>query len=82
MFKACQIHGINGRKIFDTWYRNRNLLANGRLDPTPVITDIFPLSEFEAGFNKMLERPRTTAKVVLFPDRSEYEAAMKRRGQK
>jgi threonine 3-dehydrogenase len=82
VFKACQIHGINGRKIFDTWYRNRNLLANGRLDPTPVITDIFPLSEFEAGFNKMLERPRTTAKVVLFPDRSEYEAAMKRRGQK
>ena len=82
VFKGCQIHGINGRKIFDTWYRNRNLLANGRLDPTPVITDMFPLGEFANGFNKMLERPRTSAKVVLFPERAEYEAAMKRRGNK
>ncbi len=79
VFKGCQIHGINGRKIFDTWYRNRNLLANGRLDPTPVITDMFPLAEYASGFNKMLERPRTSAKVVLFPDRKEYEAALKRR---
>ncbi len=79
VFKGCQIHGINGRKIFDTWYRNRNLLANERLDPTPVITDIFPLSEFATGFGKMLERPRTSAKIVLFPERKEYEAALKRR---
>jgi len=79
VFKGCQIHGINGRKIFDTWYRNRNLLANGRLDPTPVITDILPLSEFASGFAKMLERPRTSAKIVLFPERKEYEAALKRR---
>ncbi len=79
VFKGCQIHGINGRKIFDTWYRNRNLLASGRLDPTPVITDMFPLSEFATGFSKMMERPRTSAKIVLFPERSEYEAALKRR---
>jgi len=81
VFKACQIHGINGRKIFDTWYRNRNLLASGRLDPTPVITDMFPLSEFTTGFGKMMERPRKSAKVVLFPERKEYEAALKRRGK-
>lgn len=80
VFKGCQIHGINGRRIFDTWYRNRNLLANGRFDPTPVITDIMMLDDFAAGFGKMLERPRTSAKIVLFPGRSEYEAALKRRG--
>ena len=79
VFKGCQIHGINGRKIFDTWYRVRNLLASGRLDPTPVITDIYPLSEYATGFEKMIERPRKSAKVVLFPDRKEYEAALKRR---
>ena len=79
VFKGCQIHGINGRKIFDTWYRNRNLLANKRLDPTPVITDIFTLADFKRGFDKMLERPRTSAKIVLFPERKEYEAALKRR---
>jgi threonine 3-dehydrogenase len=78
VFKGCQIHGINGRKIFDTWYRNRNLLAAGRLDPTPVITNVFKLEDFKAGFDKMIERPRKSAKVVLFPDGKEYEAARRR----
>ena len=82
VFKGCQIHGINGRKIFDTWYRNRNLLANGRLDPTPVITNVFPLADFATGFEKMIERPRKSAKVVLFPDEKEYQAARKRLGGK
>ena len=79
VFKGCQIHGINGRKIFDTWYRNRNLLASKRLDPTPVITDVFPLSEFSTAFGKMIERPRKSAKIVLFPEAAEYQAALKRR---
>ena len=81
VFKGCQIHGINGRKIFDTWYRNRNLLAGGRLDPTPVITNVFTLSDFKAGFDKMIERPRKSAKVVLFPDEKECQAARKRLGR-
>ncbi len=77
VFKGCQVHGISGRKIFDTWYRNRNLLANGRLDPTPVITNVFTLADFAKGFDKMIERPRKSAKIVLFPDPKEYEAAVK-----
>jgi len=81
VFKGCQIHGINGRKIFDTWYRNRNLLASGRLDPTPVITNLFPLAEFATGFDKMIERPRKSAKVVLFPNKEEYDAAVKQMGK-
>lgn len=81
VFKGCQIHGINGRKIFDTWYRNCNLLAAGRLDPSPVITNLFTLADFKAGFDKMIERPRKSAKVVLFPDEQEYRAALKRRGE-
>lgn len=80
VFKGCQVHGINGRKIFDTWYRNRNLLASGRLDPTPVITNVFPLTDFAKGFDKMIERPRKSAKVVLFPDEEDYKAAAKRIG--
>ncbi len=81
VFKGCQIHGISGRKIFDTWYRNRNLLAGGRLDPTPVITNVFTLSDFKAGFDKMIERPRKSAKIVLFPEEQEYKAARKRLGR-
>ena len=82
VFKGCQIHGISGRKIFDTWYRNRNLLASGRLDPRPVITHVLPLEEFETGFTRMTELPRACAKIVLFPDKAECEAARKRMGQK
>jgi len=82
VFKGCQVHGINGRKIFDTWYRNRNLLASGRLDPTPVITNVFKLEDFATGFEKMIERPRKSAKVVLFPNEEDYQAAVKRMGGK
>jgi threonine 3-dehydrogenase len=80
VFKGCQIHGINGRKMFDTWYRNKNLLAYGRLDPSPVITHMFTLADYKKGFAAMTERPRKSAKIVLFPDPKELEAAKKRRG--
>jgi threonine 3-dehydrogenase len=78
VFKGCQVHGINGRKMFDTWYRNKNLLASGRLDPSPVITHKFLLEDFEQGFERMIERPRKAAKVVLFPDKEEFDEACKR----
>lgn len=79
VFKGAQVHGISGRKMFDTWYRVRNLLASGRLDVTPVITHLFSLEDYKKGFDLMMERPRKSAKVVLFPDRDEFEEAMKRR---
>ena len=78
VFKGCQVHGINGRKMFDTWYRVRNLLSSGRLDITPVITNLLSLDEWQTGFDKMMERPRNAAKVVLFPDGGELAAARDR----
>lgn len=80
VFKGCQIHGVNGRKLFDTWYRVRALLASGRLDPSPVITHMYLLDDFREGFARMTERPRQSAKVVLFPDKEELEKAKKRMG--
>ncbi len=79
VFKGAQVHGISGRKIFDTWYRNGNMLANGRIDPTPVVTHLFPLDDYANAFKTMTERPRKSAKIVLFPEQSEYEAALARR---
>jgi threonine 3-dehydrogenase len=78
VFKGCQIHGINGRKMFDTWYRVRNLLASKRLDIAPVITHKFALEDYKLGFDKLLALPREVGKVVLFPDKKELEAAKKR----
>ncbi len=78
VFKGAQVHGINGRLMYDTWYRVRNFLASGRLDVAPVITHMFTLEDYAKGFDAMLERPRHSAKVVLFPDSAELEAAQKR----
>ncbi len=78
VFKGAQIHGISGRKIFDTWYRNRNFLASGLLDISPVITHLFSLDDYEKGFVEMMTRPRKSAKIVLFPDVKELEEAKKR----
>jgi threonine 3-dehydrogenase len=78
VFKGAQIHGINGRKMYDTWFRVRNLLASKRLDIKPVITHMFMLEDYDKGFREMMTRPRKSAKVVLFPTKSEFEAAKKR----
>lgn len=78
VFKGSQIHGISGRKLFDTWYRNRNLLATGRLNVRPVISHMFSLEDYKLGFDAMLGRPRQSAKVVLFPDPAELAAARQR----
>lgn len=82
VFKGCQIHGINGRKIFDTWYRMRGLLANKRLDISPVVTHVLALDDFEKGFEMLLAEPRLAAKIVLFPDHSELKAARERLAEK
>lgn len=81
VFKGLQIHGVNGRKMFDTWYRVRNFLASGRLDISPVITDILPLEGYEQGINQLTATPRTSAKAVLFPDKDELVKALKRRSK-
>ena len=78
VFKGIQVHGINGRRMFDTWYRVRNLLASGRLDISPVITHLMPLEDFEKGFEAMTTVPRECGKIVLFPDPAELEAAKAR----
>ncbi|MCR4427862.1 MAG: alcohol dehydrogenase catalytic domain-containing protein [Caldiserica bacterium] len=79
VFKGIQVHGINGRKIFDTWYRASNFLSSGRLDLSPLITHMFPLEDFEKGFQAVMHRPRNCLKVVLFPHEKELEIAQARR---
>ena len=78
VFKGAQVHGVNGRKMFDTWLRMRNLLVSARLNIAPVITHLFPLDDFDAGFKELMKLPRTSAKVVLFPDETELDAARDR----
>ncbi|MEO0083948.1 MAG: alcohol dehydrogenase catalytic domain-containing protein [candidate division WOR-3 bacterium] len=79
VFKGIQIHGISGRKIFDTWYRVRNLLATKRIDIRPIITDLMLYEDFATAFNKLITPNRQSAKIVLFPDKKDLDEALQRR---
>jgi threonine 3-dehydrogenase len=63
IFKGLTVYGVVGRKIFETWHQMRSFLASGQLDPTPVVTHQFPLSEI----NRALEAIRSgeAGKVIL-----------------
>ncbi len=65
IFKGATVHGISGRRIWDTWYRTQRLILSGAVDPMPVITHRFPLEEFATAFDLMTRGE--AAKCILFP---------------
>ncbi len=38
IFKGASVQGINGRRVFETWYKMQALLKSGALDLSPLIT--------------------------------------------
>jgi threonine 3-dehydrogenase len=46
IFKGATVHGINGRKMYETWFQAEALLRESRIDLAPVITHRLPLAEF------------------------------------
>jgi threonine 3-dehydrogenase len=66
IFKGATIQGINGRKMYQTWYQMTALLKAGKLDLHPVITDRLAMKDF----NKGMERLRTgeASKILLYPN--------------
>lgn len=65
IFKGATIHGINGRRMWETWYQAEALLRSGRVDLRPLITHTLPLTKIEEGL-RLLERGEA-AKVILKP---------------
>jgi len=68
IFRGAQVQGINGRLIFDTWFRMEALLLSGKLDVKPVITHVLGWSEFDHAVE--LQRSGKAGKIVLVRDRS------------
>ncbi|MEM7629523.1 MAG: L-threonine 3-dehydrogenase [Planctomycetota bacterium] len=54
IFKGCTVLGINGRRIWETWYQTEKLLVGGRLDLGDIITHTFPLADYEKAFQTMI----------------------------
>jgi len=63
VFRAISIHGVTGRKVWDTWFTMRGLLKSGCLNVKPIITHEFPFDEFMKGFELM--KSGACGKVVL-----------------
>jgi threonine 3-dehydrogenase len=68
IFKGAVVQGINGRRVFETWYRMQALLKSGSLDLSPLITDRLPLTDFQRGVELLLSG--NASKVLLYPNGS------------
>ena len=62
IFKGLEMHGIYGRRMFETWYKMGALLESG-LDLDPIITHRMSIDAFQQGFDTM--RSGHSGKVVL-----------------
>ena len=65
IMKGLRLHGIYGRRIYDTWERTQSLLRSGSLDVTPIITHRLALADWGRAFE--LVASREAGKVVLVP---------------
>jgi threonine 3-dehydrogenase len=66
IFKGATVQGINGRKMFETWFQMEALLATGKLNLEPVITHRLKLSDFVQAME--LLRTGEAIKVILKPE--------------
>jgi threonine 3-dehydrogenase len=66
IFKGATVLGINGRKMYETWYQMTALLKSGKLDLHPVITDRLPLTDFSKGMD-MLNSGKAS-KILLYTE--------------
>ena len=66
IFKEARLFGVTGRELFRTWQQTTTLLATGMVDPTPVITHRFPLTEFAEAFE--VAASGRAGKVILLPE--------------
>ena len=66
IFKGATVLGINGRRIFQTWYQMQALLKAGKLDLHPVITDRMAMADFAKGMDRL--RTGEASKILLYPN--------------
>jgi threonine 3-dehydrogenase len=66
IFKGITVQGINGRRMYQTWYQMTALLKSGKLDLHPVITDRMAMKDFA----KAMERLKTgeASKILVYPN--------------
>ncbi len=79
IFKGATVYGITGRRLWETWYQLRGLLRSGAVDLMPLVTHRFLLDDYDAALETMASG--NSGKVVLFPQREDYEASLRQTAQ-
>jgi threonine 3-dehydrogenase len=69
IFKGATVHGINGRKMYETWFQAEALIRDSGVDLSPVITHRLPLAQFDEAMH-LLESGEAS-KILLRVKRSE-----------
>ncbi len=67
IFKGATVHGINGRRMFETWYQMERFVLSGRLNLDPIITHVIEMEDFEKGF-KMMQTGEAIKVVMRIPN--------------
>ncbi len=66
VMKGITVHGIAGRRLWETWYQMRALISSGAVDLRPIITHEFPLSRWQEAIETMASGQ--SGKIVMYPD--------------
>ncbi len=66
IFKNLTVRALNGRQIFDTWYKTRWLLEDGVVDLRPLITRTVALGEVNAAVQDL--QGGEACKIVVLPN--------------
>ncbi|HLD60459.1 MAG TPA: L-threonine 3-dehydrogenase [Candidatus Bilamarchaeaceae archaeon] len=65
VFGSIKLNGINGRKMFDTWYKTSSFLRTKKVQLEKLVTHKFKLKDIEKGFQEL--DGEKAIKVVLEP---------------
>jgi threonine 3-dehydrogenase len=66
IFKGLTIQGINGRRMYQTWYQMTALLKAGQLDLHPVITDRIAMKDFSSAMARL--KTGEASKILVYPN--------------
>ncbi len=66
IFKGITVQGINGRRMYQTWFQMTALLKAGKLDLHPAITDRMSMSDFGKGMDRL--KSGVASKILLYPN--------------
>ncbi|MCB2156928.1 L-threonine 3-dehydrogenase [bacterium] len=63
IFKALRIFGVNGRRMFDTWYQSQQFLVHHGHEIEPILTHELELEDFQKAFDLILQGK--AGKIIL-----------------